>query len=541
MVKELMSASNAPTLNPVPGSGVKRRARRLALGALAAASALATGQEEAGRVVVRGTVTDLDGAPLAAEVVLARPEEAEVKVATDALGAWSAVLPAPGRWDIALRATGYYPGAGWIAATDAPGAPPVEVRLRSLEEVPPLAFEGGLADLRSTVERANLLLEAGRPAAAREVYETALPHLDGAARAEALRAVARTWYLEGDLDRAAAALEGSLAAAPGAVATRQLYLALAEQRGRRAEAEALLAALDREGPAALPVPPAEPPAPREPARAAQLPQELATLPAEPPVPGRRGWYRTTFAERSPLSGIDEQRRRFAIPEAELAADPDGGALDLAGESFHVWVPETYQAAEGWGLLVWISPTDFGGFVRTEIAEALAAHRLVWVGADEAGNARARWDRAGLALDAAAAMPGLYDLDARRIFVAGYSGGGRVASGLALAYPEVFSGVLALFGADYFRHLPVPDRPGFYWPPRVLPPSAPRLARLEADRAFVLLTGELDFNRAEIQQVHRAMRADGFRHATLLEIPGASHTTSVPADWLERALAALEVR
>ncbi len=518
-----------------------QRAAIALLTACLAATPLAVGGQEtaAGQpIAVRGTVHDLGEAPLAADVTLTHPEAGSLTARTDSRGHWSALLPESGRWEITIRAAGHYPGAGWIAATSAPGGPPIEVRLRSLDEVAPLGWEGSVANLRAIVERANDLLDGGRPAAARAAYETALPHLEAPARAETLRAIARTRFLEGDLEAAVSDLERALAAVPADPATRQLYLALADQRGRRSEADALLAALDRHGVSVLPPSPV---APAPPAVAGPLPPEIASLPVEAAAPGRLGRYRTTFAERAPLSGIEELRLRFAIPETELATDPDGGAVDLAAESFHVFAPEAYRGdQEGWGLLVWLSPTDFGGFVRSEIAAALAAHRLIWVGADGAGNGRARWDRAGLALDAAHHLPRLYDLDSSRVFVAGYSGGGRLACGLALSYPELFSGSVALFGADSFRRLPVPDRPGSFWPPR-LPPPPQAILEVARTRPFVLVTGELDFNRAQTQEVHRAMRADGFAHASLLEVPGASHYTPLPADWLDRALTALDRR
>jgi tetratricopeptide (TPR) repeat protein len=486
-------------------------------------------------------VHDLDDQPIAsAEVLLSAPETGkELRTTSDAEGQWTTLLTL-GRWRITIRAADFFPATGSLIVLAAGATPPVAVRLRSLDEVAPLGWEGGLASLRAIVERGNDFLAGGRPAAARATYETVLPHLDPAARAETLRAIARTHFLEGDLEAAVAALERALAAAPADPATRQLYGALMGQLGRQPQADALLAAVDREGPSALPAPPAAA-SPPELATAAPLPSEIAALVVEPPAPGRLGRYRTSFAEASPLAMIDELTRRFGLTGEELAADTDGTSIDLAVESFDVYVPGTYRPGEGWGLLVWISPTEFGGFVRSEIAAALTAHQLIWVGADAAGNGRARWDRAGLALDVAHQLPSLYDLDPRRIFVAGYSGGGRLASGLALAYPEVFSGALALFGADYFRRLPVPDRPGSFLPPRFPPPPADLLALARESRAFVLLTGELDFNRPQTQEVHRAMVADGFRHATLLEIPDASHYTPVDGEWLDRALSALEPR
>lgn len=90
-------------------------------------------------------------------------------------------------------------------------------------------------------------------------------------------------------------------------------------------------------------------------------------------------------------------------------------------------------AAGWGLLVWVSPWDFGGpsgVTGPALAGILADHRLIWVGAHRAGNERARVYRWGLALDAADQMARLYEIDPSRVYAVGRSGGGRAASALA---------------------------------------------------------------------------------------------------------------
>jgi dienelactone hydrolase len=164
---------------------------------------------------------------------------------------------------------------------------------------------------------------------------------------------------------------------------------------------------------------------------------------------------------------------------------------------------------------------------------------IWVGADGAGNGRPDWQRWGLALDAAEELTRLYAIDPKRVYVGGYSGGGRTASALATLYPEVFRGALCWFGVSHFHPLAVPDKPGAHWPPQFPEPPRERLTTVREDGRFVLVTGERDFNRAQTKATWRHLEGDGFGRVTYLEIPGVDHYFGVPAEWMERALAALD--
>ena len=265
-------------------------------------------------------------------------------------------------------------------------------------------------------------------------------------------------------------------------------------------------------------------------------------PPEAPRAGRPGAYEVAFAERAPWSGLEEVLRRAGLArESVLGVHDRALAYEIAGESFQVRVPEGEPPAPGWGLLVWVSPTAFGGPRHPAMPAALDRHRLVWAGADGAGNERPRWDRWGLALDAVWNLGRLYPIDPARVYVAGYSGGGRVASALAMLYPDVFRGGLMVMGTDWYRDLPVPDRPGTHWPAVFARPPR-ELLRLARERTrWVLLTGERDFNRLQTRAVDAELREDGFRHVTFLEVPGMPHLGPIPDDWLSRALAALDPR
>ena len=203
------------------------------------------------------------------------------------------------------------------------------------------------------------------------------------------------------------------------------------------------------------------------------------------------------------------------------------------------MPESYGEGEPHGLLIWISPTPYGGFRNPEFERVLAEHKLIWIGAHNSGNRRWGWYRVGLALDAVHNARRLYSIDKSRVYAAGYSGGGRVASQLSMLYPVVFTGGFFVYGCDFYERIPVPDRPGALWPARFPPPSSMTLERLQSSSRFVLLTGERDFNRSQTKQIYKRMQAAGFEHLTYIQIPKADHYFGLPPEWLEKALAALD--
>ncbi len=489
-----------------------------------------------------GTVVDIDDKPIPGATVtlhLADEEGGPEPLATDDRGRWAALGLAAGRWRLTVEAKGFIRGDGTFEVAESGPGPRVDVQLRPLDEVTPGGPENPQA-VYAWLDKGNSLLAQGHPAEARAEYEKALRVLPPDQRPDVYQAVARTWFLQGEKERAVAAVKQGLAIAPEHELLRKLLRMLLEDLGRGNETDAFLAALPKQPSTSTPSDDAH--AEEAEAAAAQLPPEIAAAlaaPAAEPKPGRGGAYKVRFAERSPWSAKDEMFRRAGNPPASVMKQvPDALAYDLARESFQVRVPDGDAPPAGWGLLVWISPGPFGGTLRAETHTLLAQHRLIWVGANASGNDRVRWDRWGLALDAVWHAQKLYKIDPERVYVAGFSGGGRAASALTLLYPDVFRAGLMVMGIDWYRDLPVPDHPGAHWPaPFEKPPRD--LLRLARERRFVLLTGERDFNRAQTRVVRDELQSEGFRAVTYLEVPAISHYDPVPGDWLAKAYAALD--
>src|SRR4029078_3454746 len=131
--------------------------------------------------------------------------------------------------------------------------------------------------------------------------------------------------------------------------------------------------------------------------------------------------------------------------ADLAKKNDRATLntypiDPRQEKFGLYVP-TEKPARGYGLLVWVSPLD-GARMPLGWSPILEQRGVIFVTAARSGNDTSPLGRRiPLALTAAANVVRKYPIDPNRIWIAGFSGGSRIAERMALAYPDVFSGAI----------------------------------------------------------------------------------------------------
>ncbi|HEV7670345.1 MAG TPA: PHB depolymerase family esterase [Thermoanaerobaculia bacterium] len=438
-----------------------------------------------------------------------RPDGPGPATESDARGHFSALGLAPGLWHASVEAEGYLRAEGQAQVPGEGPGPQLRFELRPLESIAPSAKQTDRSIVRGWIEEGNRLLAAGKRTEARAEWERALPELPPDGQAPVLRAIARAWFEEGRRAEAIAALEKAI--------TADRY---------DTESARLLELLTTEDQAGGEAPPATAGSPAPPASG---PDDLPHFPA---TPERTGSFITSLPERSPRSDLGELLRRTGVSRRELdGADPNGGRYDLARETFSLVVPASYRPEVPHGLVVWVSPGPFGGATRPDLLRQLADRRLIWVGANGAGNERQRWYRFGLALDAAHNLQKLYRIDPERIYIAGYSGGGRISSVLSVVYPEVFSGGLFMVGCDWFRPLPIPDRPGTSWPVLYPKPGKRDLDLAKSRNRYVFLTAERDFNRIQTREIFHAFEREGFAHTAYIEVPGIGHYGPVPTpDW-----------
>lgn len=251
------------------------------------------------------------------------------------------------------------------------------------------------------------------------------------------------------------------------------------------------------------------------------------------APQKTGSFTETFAERHPESEWETMAKRWKWSGEELASK-EKGKYQISNESFHVIVPRDYTGNEPYGLLVWINSGDGGGPPGGWEA-VLAKHKIIWIGANQSGNKRNSTARFGLALDAVHNMNKRYCIDSRRIYVSGFSGGGRCASMVGIVYPDVFSGAFYNMGCNFYKQLDAGKNrfwKGFWdhYDQKIIVKS--RQVRL------VFMTASKDFNRDQTKRAYEASLQDGFRRSLYLEVPDGGHATP-PPDWFEKGIVFLD--
>jgi len=234
----------------------------------------------------------------------------------------------------------------------------------------------------------------------------------------------------------------------------------------------------------------------------------------------------SFAKAHPAAAPAEVSRRTGLRTS--------GDVDLGRETFETYVPTSYERGKPHGLLVWIDSGSSGEITSPDWFDVLESVQVIWIGPNGAGNGRPADARVTLALDAVQGAFDRFDIDRRRVYVGGFSGGAKSALRALLGYPDVFRGGVFCAGAEYFRDVPAADS-------RFFPARYSRPPDLDAARQthIALVSGPRDPNFAQINAVLGGMRSDRFGHAELFSEPELGHvnpsgkTLARVLSWLDR--------
>jgi pimeloyl-ACP methyl ester carboxylesterase len=245
-----------------------------------------------------------------------------------------------------------------------------------------------------------------------------------------------------------------------------------------------------------------------------------------------------FTRYTPLSRAAEIARRTLTPlmffHGQKALEARGQALveqqiDLSRERFSLYVPAGAPPERGYGLLVFVAPWSEATEPR-RWRPPLDRHGLIFVAATGSGNETPILERRlPLALLAYENVRSLYPLDPERIYVAGFSGGARVAQMAAVAYPDVFRGALLHAGSD-----PVGGERGRYLPPVEL------FRRFQRTR-LVYVTGDGDEVNLRDDRVSQGSMRDWCVLDVAVQRPRHLGHEALDAASLDRALEALDQR
>jgi hypothetical protein len=171
-------------------------------------------------------------------------------------------------------------------------------------------------------------------------------------------------------------------------------------------------------------------------------------------------------------------------------------------SWEVYIPNN-NSDQLPGVFVYVSPR-ISGQIDSRWREVMDHQNLIYIAANHSGNLKFTNRRMVLALMALKALEQHYSFTGDRIYVSGFSGGGRVASVLATQYPEVFTGAIYICGVNPWK-----DK------------QTPRVERLIQNR-FVFLTGTRDFNLKETRSVYHRYLEAGASQSKLMVITGMKH-------------------
>jgi predicted esterase len=174
-----------------------------------------------------------------------------------------------------------------------------------------------------------------------------------------------------------------------------------------------------------------------------------------------------------------------------------------------------------GVLVFVKSGESGEIPRDWAAQ-LDAQNLIWIAADDFGNEHPRSQRILVAIAALKFMESTETIDAKRLYIGGISGGGRIASQIMTQFPQYFRGALFIVGADLWTAA-----------------EKPLLPQMIANR-YVFVTGSADFNQLSMQRMYTNYRQAGIRDAMLMDLPHFGHQFP-NAEQLGRAIDFLDAR
>lgn len=187
-------------------------------------------------------------------------------------------------------------------------------------------------------------------------------------------------------------------------------------------------------------------------------------------------------------------------------------------SWEVYVPTDYDPADPPGLLVYISPIQ-SGRIPQNWERVLESRNLIWVSANKSGNQVPVQRRALYAVIAPTLIGADYAIDRSRVYVTGMSGGGKMASMVAVDHANLFKGAVYNCGVEFWDSTPS------------------RLDQVRQNR-YVFVTGEYDQALRPTRRVHGRYRKAGVEHAKLMVIDGMGHQNP-PWREMEEAVAFLD--
>jgi predicted esterase len=217
---------------------------------------------------------------------------------------------------------------------------------------------------------------------------------------------------------------------------------------------------------------------------------------------------------------------FVLANQSVAEPPKEwlANYDSTKQRYEQFVPDKTPAPrEGWPLVLFISAGNEPASWKN-LEPVCRQQGIVFASPFGAGNNTSMPKRVRIILDVLDDLRQRHTIDPDRTYIAGFSGGGRVACAVAFALPELFGGVMPVCAGGELR-----DE---QW-----------LRHRVKDRLSVaFITGTNDFNRGEVERFRTPLFEDIGIRAQATVVTGLGH--GVPNDkvfdatlkWLDEAVA-----
>jgi predicted peptidase len=231
-----------------------------------------------------------------------------------------------------------------------------------------------------------------------------------------------------------------------------------------------------------------------------------------------------FAEGEPAEPRTGFYRESVTPLELLGSAAQGIENILPSDQEIEWeivVPKSYSVDTPPGLVVYVSSTEKGGPPR-DWNDMLQEYNLIWIGANKSGNDWPVPERMLKAMIAPMVVAKSYAINPERVYVAGLSGGGKTATRVATARPEIFKGGVYMAGT-------------VFWDDNV-PPKIDLIRQ----NYHVFVIGSNDSTLLETKLTYNDYKKAGVENSKLIVINNFRHR--MPAvEYFEKAIVYLDSR
>ncbi len=200
---------------------------------------------------------------------------------------------------------------------------------------------------------------------------------------------------------------------------------------------------------------------------------------------------------------------------------------LSTNTYDLYIPADYDSSEAYGIVLFINSGNNGGF-KTQWNSVMDDRKLIWVAADNVGNAINVGIRMSYTWFALYRMQELFNIDTDRIYTSGNSGGARSVTQLTFFYPEWIDGSLPLCGASFVDSVAQDyetQQPNGHYE------ALSNFSDVEQDyirsygQRYAIMTSYDDFREGDIMNIyHNGMELEGF-DGKFLETSGGHCATT----------------